>query len=240
MKQGFGIFSLVLALGLKADAQCDGCTAISGEIVDYCYQEAGLPGHCASFSASSPSFHYENKARKKLPLLQFPLPENGAAPSISYLTGLATDKKLKLSATDLLFVEHAVMAWRMTDGVSRWDASVVNSGFTILPSGLAYKILQAGSGNPPTAGKTVSVHYTGYLPDGKKFDSSLDRKQSFRFALGKGQVIKGLDEGVAVMPTGSRYLFRIPPDLATGSRGEEDGIPPHVTLFFDVQLLAVD
>jgi FKBP-type peptidyl-prolyl cis-trans isomerase len=239
MKQGFWVISLLLLLGFRASAQCEGCTAVAGEIVDYCFQHPSLAGYCASFSSNSPFLHFENKARKKQLSLRILLPETGAPPSIAYLTGLATDKKLKLSATELLFLEHAILAWQVTDGVNRWDPAVVSSGFTILPSGLAYKILQAGSGNPPTSGKTVSVHYTGYFPDGKKFDSSLDRKQSFRFALGKGQVIRGWDEGVALMQIGSRYLFRIPPELAYGSRGMGN-IPPNATLFFDVQLLAVN
>lgn len=240
MKQGIWVVLLLLSLGLRAAGQCEGCTAIEGEIVDYCYQDASLPGYCASFSTASPHFHFENKARKKPVVLQFPLPDAGANPSIAYLTGLATDKKLKLSATELLFMEHAITAWRVTDGVSRWDPLVVNSGFTILPSGLAYKVLQAGSGKTPTVGKTVSVHYTGYFPDGKKFDSSLDRKHSYSFALGKGQVIKGWDEGIALMQVGSRFLFRIPPELTHGSQGVGETIPPNATLFFDVQLLAVD
>ena len=240
MKQGFWVVSLVLLLVFRVQGQCDGCTAIDGEIVDFCFQDASLPGYCASFSASSPSFHFENKARKKPAIRSFPLPEAGANPSIAYLAGLATDKKSKLSATELLFIEHAILAWRATDGVNRWDPAVVNSGFTILPSGLAYKVLQAGSGESPAVGKSVGVHYTGYFPDGKKFDSSLDRKQCYHFALGKGQVIKGWDEGVALMRVGSRYLFRIPPELAYGKQGAGSTIPPNATLFFDVQLMAVE
>lgn len=240
MKIGLTIFSALFISSLFAKAQCEMCSSIPGEIIDYCYTEAGLDGRCASFTESSVTFHYEDKARKKPTILKFMLPENHGAPSSSYLLGLATDKKLKLTAADLLFIEHAITSWNEVDGVSRWAPSVVNSGYTILPSGLAYKVIKAGQGKTPVSGNSVTVHYTGYLSDGKKFDNSLDRKQTYRFVLGKGQVIKGWEEGVALMPIGSRYLLRVPAELAAGSRGEVDMVPSNATLYFDVQLLAAE
>ncbi len=109
---------------------------------------------------------------------------------------------------------------------------------TKTPSGLAYHDVKVGTGATAVAGKTVSVHYTGWLPDGTKFDSSRDRNQPFQFALGAGQVIKGWDEGVAGMKVGGRRTLVIPPDLAYGPNGS-DPIPPNATLVFDVELLGV-
>ncbi|MCL4105836.1 UNVERIFIED_CONTAM: hypothetical protein GTU68_012474 [Idotea baltica] len=111
-------------------------------------------------------------------------------------------------------------------------------GYTITETGLAYKVLKMGDGEIPTTGQMPKVHYTGYLLDGKKFDSSRDRKAPFEFALGRGQVIKGWDLGVAMMPVGSRFVFMIPADLAYGSREIPNVIPSNSTLIFDVELLS--
>jgi FKBP-type peptidyl-prolyl cis-trans isomerase len=98
--------------------------------------------------------------------------------------------------------------------------------------------VRVGSGAAAAAGHTVSVQYTGWLPNGSKFDSSRDRNQPFDFPLGGGQVIRGWDEGVAGMHVGGRRLLVIPPDLAYGPSGS-DPIPPNATLVFDIELLAV-
>lgn len=108
------------------------------------------------------------------------------------------------------------------------------------PSGLRYIDERAGDGPSPQAGQSVSVHYTGWLTEGKKFDSSLDRGQPFSFPLGAGQVIKGWDEGVASMKIGGKRRLIIPPALGYGERGTPGGpIPPNATLIFDVELLSV-
>jgi FKBP-type peptidyl-prolyl cis-trans isomerase len=107
------------------------------------------------------------------------------------------------------------------------------------PSGLQYTDEKVGSGASPRQGQTVSVHYTGWLTDGKKFDSSLDRGQPFEFVLGQGQVIKGWDEGVASMKIGGKRKLIIPPDLGYGAKGAAGAIPPNATLVFEVQLLGV-
>jgi FKBP-type peptidyl-prolyl cis-trans isomerase len=107
------------------------------------------------------------------------------------------------------------------------------------PSGLKYSEVEGGFGEVAKAGKQVSVHYTGYLEDGTKFDSSVDRGEPFQFALGTGQVIKGWDEGVAGMKVGGRRKLMIPPDLGYGARGAGRVIPPNATLIFDVELLEV-
>jgi FKBP-type peptidyl-prolyl cis-trans isomerase len=107
------------------------------------------------------------------------------------------------------------------------------------PSGLRYQDLAQGQGKEASAGRPVSVHYTGWLPNGEKFDSSRDRDQPFGFTLGAGQVIAGWDEGVAGMKVGGRRKLVIPPDLGYGTAGAPPDIPPGATLVFDVELLDV-
>jgi FKBP-type peptidyl-prolyl cis-trans isomerase len=113
------------------------------------------------------------------------------------------------------------------------------SATTTTASGLKYEDIKQGDGDVATAGKTVSVHYTGWLTDGKKFDSSKDRGQPFEFPLGGGRVIKGWDEGVEGMKVGGTRKLTIPPELGYGSRGAGGVIPPGATLVFEVELLKV-
>lgn len=106
-------------------------------------------------------------------------------------------------------------------------------------SGLQYWDIKKGSGAPAVAGKQVSVHYTGWLTDGKEVDSSLDAGEPIEFSLGSGKVIKGWDEGIAGMKVGGKRQLRIPPELGYGARGAPPTIPPNATLIFDVELVAV-
>jgi len=108
---------------------------------------------------------------------------------------------------------------------------------TTTPSGLIIEELVEGDGAIAAAGQTVSVHYTGWLTDGTKFDSSKDRNEPFEFALGKGWVIRGWDEGVQGMKIGGTRKLTIPADLGYGARGAGGVIPPNATLVFEVELL---
>ena len=107
------------------------------------------------------------------------------------------------------------------------------------PSGLVIEELVVGGGEAAAAGRKVSVHYTGWLTDGKKFDSSKDRGEPFVFPLGRGQVIRGWDEGVAGMKVGGKRKLTLPPNLGYGARGAGGVIPPNATLVFEVELLSV-
>jgi FKBP-type peptidyl-prolyl cis-trans isomerase len=112
------------------------------------------------------------------------------------------------------------------------------AGEVMLPNGLKYVELKVGDGALAESGKNVSVHYTGWLVDGTKFDSSVDRNEPFNFRLGTGAVIRGWDEGVKGMRVGGKRKLTIPADLGYGAQGAGP-IPPNATLVFDVELLGV-
>jgi len=106
-------------------------------------------------------------------------------------------------------------------------------------SGLQYVIIKKGDGKKPKKGDEVVVHYTGKLTDGSVFDSSVERGKPFSFKLGAGQVIKGWDEGIALLQVGDKATFTIPPELGYGKRGSPPVIPANATLIFDVELMDV-
>jgi FKBP-type peptidyl-prolyl cis-trans isomerase len=107
--------------------------------------------------------------------------------------------------------------------------------------GVDVEVTQPGDGKTyPKSGQTVVVHYTGTLTNGKKFDSSRDRGKPFKFKIGKGEVIRGWDEGVAKMSVGERAKLTCSPDYGYGARGAGGVIPPNATLIFDVELLGLE
>ncbi len=119
------------------------------------------------------------------------------------------------------------------DGMTQRDETITTD------SGLQYVDLVVGNGDSPQTGQTVIVHYTGWLEDGTKFDSSVDRGEPFDFEIGRGGVIAGWDEGVATMQVGGKRRLIIPPDLAYGARGSGGVIPPNATIIFEVELLEI-
>ena len=141
--------------------------------------------------------------------------KNWTAFGVLALVGLAT------------FVGQATLA-----GDKKKEEKVITTD-----SGLKYVDVKVGDGDVAKKGDTVSVHYTGWLKDGKKFDSSKDRGKPFEFPLGAGRVIKGWDEGVAGMKVGGTRKLIIPPDLGYGARGAGNVIPPNAELTFEVELL---
>ena len=137
---------------------------------------------------------------------------------------------------------HAALALAIIAAVTPLDRSAAAANEVIeMPNGLKYTDTKIGDGAEATAGKKVSVHYTGWLYNsgtkGAKFDSSLDRGQPFQFTLGAHQVIAGWDGGVAGMKVGGKRTLIIPPELGYGARGAGGVIPPNSTLMFDVELL---
>ena len=114
-----------------------------------------------------------------------------------------------------------------------------SSGEITTPSGLKYTDIVIGTGESPLPGQTVTIHYTGTLLDGKKFDSSKDRMTPYSFTLGAGQTLAGWEEGVVTMKVGGKRKLIVPPNLAYGSTGVGKIIPPYATVVFEIELLDV-
>ena len=117
---------------------------------------------------------------------------------------------------------------------------VAASDYTKTDSGLEYHDLKVGEGASPTKGNQVTVHYTGWLTNGKRFDSSVVKKKPFSFAIGQRRVIKGWDEGVMSMKVGGIRQLKVPPALGYGAGGHPPVIPKSATLIFEVELLKVE
>jgi peptidylprolyl isomerase len=148
-------------------------------------------------------------------------------------------------ATLILLLTLSIALLAQTKKAAKTDAkktdgpTAVTGKPTTTPSGLEYWEIKKGTGKLAEKGKKVSVHYTGWLTDGKEFDSSRDAGEPIQFDLGTGQVIKGWDEGIAGMKVGGKRQLRIPPALGYGARGAGSAIPPNATLVFDVELMGV-
>jgi len=122
---------------------------------------------------------------------------------------------------------------------ARPTAAEATGSAVTTPSGLSYVDIAAGTGPQPTPGKPVKVHYTGWLENGTRFDSSVDRGEPFAFTIGVGEVIPGWDEGVMTMKVGGKRRLTVPPHLGYGAAGAGAVIPPNATLIFEVELLDV-
>lgn len=146
-------------------------------------------------------------------------------------------KPLGTSSHTEVWIKRAGL-WKAVSWVSiPLKASVLGAKAMTTESGLKYEDLVVGTGESPQRGHDVTVHYTGTLEDGTKFDSSVDRGQPFTFQIGIGRVIKGWDEGVMSMKVGGKRKLVIPPQLGYGARGAGGVIPPNATLVFEVELL---
>jgi peptidylprolyl isomerase len=106
-------------------------------------------------------------------------------------------------------------------------------------NGVTWEVIKEGTGASPKQGDSVSVHYTGWLEDGTKFDSSTDRNEPFSYRYGRGQVIQGWEDALATLKVGGKSKFTIPSELGYGARGAGGVIPPNATLIFDIELLAI-
>lgn len=146
--------------------------------------------------------------------------------------------KTIITAAILLFTAAALLAQTADKPNTSAPTEVTGNGIKTASS-LQYWDINLGNGAEAKPGSQVTVHYTGWLTTGKKFDSSIDAGKPFNFTIGRGEVIKGWDEGVAGMKVGGKRQLRIPADLAYGEKGYPGVIPANAILIFDVQLLAV-
>jgi peptidylprolyl isomerase len=152
---------------------------------------------------------------------------------------VAAPQSTQPSATDVTLSQTLAQASNPSSTNAADLMTEANQDVVTTPSGLQYIDLVEGTGATPQKGQTVSVHYTGTLENGRKFDSSRDRGQPFEFPIGAGRVIKGWDEGLSTMKVGGQRRLIIPPELGYGARGAGGVIPPNATLIFDVELLGI-
>lgn len=212
---------MVAASSIAAIAQCEKCEMLVDQRYHYCYTDDDFDGICAQFGVNQPTFAIKSGRKPK----DIPV---GSETGIEYLVSIAQNKKLKISPYEILFIERALKGWEIEQR---------KFGHTYTQSGLGYRILNEGTGEKPADGETVNVHYSGYLEDGEKFDSSYDRNKPFSFTLGKGNVIAGWEEGIALLNKGAKAILRIPPNLGYGTR-KVGSIPANSTLYFEIELLA--
>lgn len=154
------------------------------------------------------------------------------------LSGVPQFDQAIASAADLVLEDTPDADSIAGEDTDMTDSNAASSE-VITASGLRYEDEVVGTGASPEAGQKVTVHYTGYLTDGTKFDSSRDRNRPFQFTIGRRQVIAGWDEGVASMRVGGQRKLTIPPELGYGDRGAGGVIPPNATLVFDVELISI-
>ena len=163
--------------------------------------------------------------------------------TLQKVTIIRKGKNAKNFDATTLFADHfALKAERLEEEKKKQKEELdsLSEGFEITESGLRYQITQEGTGQNPTAGQNVSVHYQGQLTKGTVFDSSYTRDAPISFPIGQGRVIKGWDEGIALLKKGGKARLIIPSELAYGERGAGGVIPPNATLVFDVELVDIN
>jgi len=214
---------LSLSISLMTYAQCDACEDVKDSLT-YCYSNENFKDYCATFTDGASSFLLTKEKKSKTIDLT-------SKATLKDLVSLADDKKAKISATDILFIKEALNTWKLES----W-----NIGHIYTESGLGIKTIVAGTGALPKKGQKVTVHYSGFLEDGTKFDSSVDRDEPFEFEVGAGRVIKAWDEALQKLAIGTKALIKVPSELGYGRRGAGRGtIPPNATLFFEIEVLGV-
>ena len=203
---------------------CESCPPFDDFTPHLCFKLPDYEGLCAGFSEEDTHFvlfnENQKKRRKKQKKVLYGWGDR------THLLTLATDKRLALTAIEILFIQDALEFFKLE---SR------KIGYTYTESGLGIKIMKEGEGEKNLPGEVVSVHYVVYLLDGTKIDSSYDRGEPFRFTLGKGEVIKGWDEGIAALNIGTKAWLYIPYKLGYGDRGKPP-IPPNSDLIFQVEV----
>ena len=213
----------LLIITASAFSQCTICNEENSKTT-FCYQNEAFEGYCAVFTDGKKIVSLKKGKKTKTISLS-------ANASLNDLITISKNKKPKVSALDVLFLQEALKVWFVE---SR------KLGMEYTESGLGIKMIKEGDGVLPEKGQKVKVHYSGYLADGEKFDSSVDRDEPFDFVLGAGRVIKGWDEGFAKLKVGSKAILEIPAKLGYGNRGAGGVIPPGATLYFEIELLGVE
>ena len=203
-----------------AHAQCEEC----GIAADFCYSDERFQHLCAAYTSGSDRFtlvHHGNS--RSLPILK--------AGDFDGLLQMVIEERPELSGIELLFVAVALQAWEQAER---------DIGMEFSDSGLGIKIIEQGNGPLTQSGQSITVHYTGSLEDGKVFDSSVQRGDPIKFALGSGRVIRGWDLGLVGLAVGTKALLKIPPQLAYGSQGAGNAIPANAVLYFEVEIVAAE
>ncbi len=235
-----GIFLVNMALFAQEVCKCE---EIPGFKRDFCISNEKYPVACAQFQTGASYFYFKPVNGKKYKKIDLASEKS----SEDYLISLASNKALKVTANDVLFLQSALTKWstyevealiKKVGENKRTEADLAKLASEKTQSGLGFQLMHAGKGKMAESGKKVTVHYRGYLTNGQVFDASFDRGAPFEFALGKGQVIKGWDEGIAKLHVGDHAILRIPAELGYGAR-KVGSIPENSELIFEVILLGV-
>ncbi|MEZ4684719.1 MAG: FKBP-type peptidyl-prolyl cis-trans isomerase [Bacteroidia bacterium] len=239
------LFVVILTSIFSLHAQCEGCVLPEGFEADYCFTHNTMPGYCAQFKLGDDSFYFQKKEGREGMKLMLQ-----GSMDMEDLFAFFGDKANQIKkANESLFILKALESWNMKKKtlVADQAAEQVFSEAALqalefeqkYPSGLKIHIVNQGEGPLPKKGQNVSVHYRGYLLNGKVFDESYKRGQPIAFPLGMGRVIKGWDEAISTLNMGTRALIYLPAEIAYGERGAGGDIPPGATLVFDVVLMDI-